>query len=129
MLENERRMVEIDGQIKKLEANLKALKQEKARLTEIILDYWLEAGVNKMTIDGNTMYCHTRTFAVTPKGREAAIEILKQSEHADIVREDVNMQTLAALVRELNETTGSLPPEWEGVIEIGGEMSIKIRKS
>ena len=129
MLENERRMVEVDGEIKALKTKLKELEDEKEKLTEAILDAWLEAGVDSMRVDGATVYCHTRTFALLPQGSEAAIDVLKSGEYSDVVQETVNLNTLSALVRELNEINGTLPPEWEGVIGAGGDMSIRVRKS
>jgi hypothetical protein len=60
-----------------------------------------------------------RILADTPAGKDAAIAALKRSgKYAYLVKEDVNLSSLGALVREFDKDNRPLPPSFEGAVGI-----------
>lgn len=117
-LTSEREYVELADQIATLEAQLKGLKECRDALEAALLERWLDAGLDNLSVNGRKVYTLTRTFAQTPLGKPAAVALLKANpEHGALVEETVNGNRLNALVAELMRDNGNLPPEWKGVIE------------
>ena len=105
---------------RELKDELESLKEERERLEQAVLDELAEGGLTSVTIDGRTIYTRRDIFPRYPQGKEAAIKLVLQGEFREIAktRTDIHHQTMRALLIELSETD-SLPPEWEGVIEVG----------
>jgi phage host-nuclease inhibitor protein Gam len=105
---------------RELKDELESLKEERERLEQAVLDELAEGGLTSVTIDGRTIYTRRDIFPRYPQGKEAAIKLVLQGEFREIAktRTDIHHQTMRALLKELSETD-SLPPEWEGVIEVG----------
>ncbi|MBP8953567.1 MAG: hypothetical protein KBI47_14330 [Armatimonadetes bacterium] len=125
MMDKVRRFMELKDKISALEADLDELNKERGALEEQIIDEWLDAGCNSVELDGRKTYLRVDTYASTPQGMDAVAALLTGGPYADIVKPSVNKQTLSALVRELDE----LPPEWEGVIEVGKRSSLRVVKA
>lgn len=105
---------------RELKDKLESLKEEREQLEQAVLDEMAEGGLTSVTIDGRTIYTRRDIFPRYPQGKEAAIKLVLQGEFREIAktRTDIHHQTMRALLIELSETD-SLPPEWEGVIEVG----------
>lgn len=123
-----REFYQLCERIKDLEELTQKLKAERDAKADEIMEKWMETGDTMARCDGRTIYLHTRTYALMPRGKEAAIELLQASDDANIVQPNINANTLAALIRE-KEEDGQLPPEWDGIIEAGHKYSIRVRKS
>lgn len=124
-----RRLIALNDEIKELDARLRDLKAEKDTLEVTMLDDWAMEGLDGMKLDGRTLFIRCDTYASFPAGKEAAIELLAESEHSDIVKPTVNTNTVSALVRELTQDGGELPEAWSGIIEAGQRYAIGIRKA
>jgi hypothetical protein len=123
-----KRIIELTDQIKDAAEHVKALEDERAVLEAQLIDRWAEDGIQSMRLDGRCVHMHVSTYANLPQGMEAAIDVLRQSDFADLVKPTVNRQSLGALVRELHQD-GNLPPSFEGVIEVGHRPAIRVRKA
>jgi hypothetical protein len=122
-LTQELKWLELDITIKRLEAEVKDLKEQREAAMQDVLDGWSCSGLGSIRLNGETIYVRNEVHADLPEGKPAAIALLKETEHAAIVKEDVNSKTLDALVRELTQNDENdrlydkpLPPEFEGVI-------------
>jgi len=108
----------------------KAMKEEADKLEQQIVDMYSEAGVPSLSIDGKTVYLHRSTYAQRIGGADsdAVIAALRASGHGDIVKDNVNGQTLNALVRELcdGDEPKGLPEPLADVLELGERFAIRI---
>lgn len=114
------------------EAEGKAMKEEADALQQEIVDMFAEAGTDKVTLDGKTIYLHRATFAQRCEGIDAeAVKAALRAAGPDaavLIAETVNAQTLSAFVRELvegDEPVG-LPPELVGILELGEKYTARI---
>ncbi len=123
-----KRFLELKAEIDALEAQAKSLKEEKDALEEILVAHFTENGVQSVRMDGKLVYLHIATFAMTPQGTDAAIEVLKATDYRDLVKPTVNSSALSALVRELKEQD-AIPESFMGVIEPGERTSLRIKKA
>lgn len=112
----------LDAQLKELNRTISDREAELARqmLTEELQSF--QRG-------GNTFYLNTKTFISAAAGQKPKlVELLKQSPYADLIREDVNAQTLSAWARELLEN-GELPDEIRECLNIYEKQTVGIRKA
>jgi hypothetical protein len=125
----ERQMVAVKTKIEETETKLDALKAERDKLEEQILEQWMPNGLNQVKIDGRTVYLRTDRYAKV-EDRAAAIRLLKRSRHGrNIVQEGYNHNTLSAVVRQLIDERGELPAAWKGVIGVSEVHRIGVRNS
>lgn len=119
------------AELKRQEADLRGQLEtvEKARklLEQQVIDAYAEAGVQKLTVDGATVYLRRDVYPSYPAGKEAAIALLAADPaHQDIVQQTINHQTVCALLREQD---GNYPAEWQGIIEVADVYRVGLRKS
>jgi hypothetical protein len=115
--------------VRDLEGKLREAKELRDKSEQELLDDWADEGLDGMKLDGRTLFVSCTPYATFPQGKDAAVELLKASDHAGIVQETVNSNTASALVRELTAEGGDLPDGWAGIIERGERYSIGIRKA
>lgn len=111
------------------EENLKKvnrqIEEKQAELIELMID--LE--VPSFKRGGHNFYINSRIFASVKAGKKKKlIEWLKKSPYSVMVKEDINSQTLSALIRELDEN-GELPEEITNYVNIFEKQNINIRKA
>jgi len=123
-----KRIIELTDQIREAAEHVKALEDERAVLEAKLIDRWADDGVQSVNVEGRCVHMHVSTYADLPQGMEAAIDVLRQSDFADLVKPTVNRQSLGALVRELHQD-GNLPESFQGVIEVGHRPAIRVRKA
>lgn len=101
------------------------IEEKQAELIELMID--LE--VPSFKRGEHNFYINSRIFASVKAGKKPKlIEWLKKSPYAEMVREDINTQTLSAWVRELSEN-GELPEEIANYVNVFEKQSINIRKA
>lgn len=93
-----------------------------------LVDHYVDNGLQSMNMDGHLVYLSTTVYAELPMGTEAAVKALLDSDYRDLVKPNVNRQSLSALVRELKEQ-GNIPESFEGVIQAGERPGIRVRKA
>lgn len=108
---------------------LDAKEELKRKLEVQVLQELEDAGIaNVKLTSGATVFLQQKVYATLPLGKPAAVELLRNSEHSDIVSLTVNSNTLSALVREL-EADHAIPEDWAGIIEVGSHYIAGVRKS
>ena len=125
----EQELIALHDRIAEANDNLDMLKARRAELVEQILDAWGEAGLDRVHVNGRTVYLRTDRYAKV-EDKQAAIKLLKLSSLGrGIVQETYNSNTLSALVRELLDERGGLPVTWEGVISYSEKSDVRVLKS
>lgn len=104
-----------------LERELRAVTDAIAARQQAALDWFVEAGIDKVQHDGMTLFPRAELWASLAEGAStddlcAALDAVGINS-ADIVKERVNTQTLSAVVRELTRD-GEVPPELLAVIKV-----------
>lgn len=126
-MEEAHRIAEIDGEKRRLQAELRALNDERGNLEQIVLDKWSHAGIRNVKLDnGATVYCHRSSRVRTAADREQAISCLLEK-FRDISLLNVGTQRLSALAREDEAFRQELMDT--GMFEIEDVVSIRTMKS
>lgn len=113
-----------------LEDDLKRIKKKLEETEQALFDCMVNNQVEKFTRTGYSFAPTIKTRASIPaENKEHAMEWLKQSEYADIVKETVNAQTLTSLVKEW-EDAGVREDDapFYAMLNIYNEQKISIRK-
>ena len=112
-----------------LEEQVKALNKEIESKQQQMVELMLDEEIDKFSRNGRLFYMAVKT-RVSPKAgmKPKLIEWLKESEYADLVKEDVHARTLESWARELIENE-ELPPEVEEMLNIYDQTVINIRKA
>jgi hypothetical protein len=85
-------------------------------LREAVTDELIDAGIEKMTVDGRTIFIKHDIWARLLKGKPEAIKALKEAGLEEYIAENFNMNSLSAYVREKINNNESLPKEFDGII-------------
>ena len=113
-----------------LEDDLKRIKKKLEETEQSLFECMVNNQVEKFTRTGYSFAPTIKTRASIPaENKEHAMEWLKQSEYADIVKETVNAQTLTSLVKEW-EDAGVREDDapFYALLNIYNEQKISIRK-
>ena len=108
--------VELDTLIKDLDRSVKEAKKKREDLGKKIMDEMIDEGVNKITLNGKTLYIKRTVWAKYPS-REDAIQALKEAGLNEYVKENFNNMQLSAFLREKVEAEEPLPDAFVGKIE------------
>lgn len=111
-----------------LERELKQLVVEIARLEEVVLNQFIDSGVDAIKVDGSTLYLHKQVWAGVAEGytKEQAVDELKEVGLGDYVHETFNVNSLSAYYREAVRETDDF--EIPKSIKLEERYSIRMRK-
>jgi hypothetical protein len=140
-----RRYITLDRTRKEHEAEVTGLMTALADLERELLPRFESAGLQRMTVDGVTVYIHHQLWAKALGGNmPAAVEALKACELAGMVEERFNSQTLSSYIREKakefaaqyehgaplapHEILARLPAPLAAAIEVTEKVNIRTRK-
>jgi len=125
--------------IKALEKKVKDLTASKGKIESRILENFSENGISSIKIDGSTVYLHRQLWAGTDRHEDEddeseepkirAIAALRAAGCEDLIKENFNVMTLSAFVRELDQNKEELPAEFEGAIKVAEVFSARVRRS
>jgi hypothetical protein len=95
------RILFLKEEIADIELEFKRLKNEFDNAERMLFDIMVSQDVNGLKLKGYSIAPTVKTRAsIRAEHKESALEWLKNSDYADIVKEQVNAQTLTSLVRE-----------------------------
>lgn len=113
---------------KELDEELKKVKSAMAELEPQVLDHFAEHGIDKITIDGVTLYPKSQIWASVPSD---ALESLRIAGHEDLIEEKVNSSRVSALIREMVKEIPDRDidklPEWCKDLSISEKHSVGYR--
>jgi hypothetical protein len=128
--------------LRTVEARVRALKKDIDQLEPTIREQFTEAGVQRMNVDGVTLYVRRQLWAYPGEGgQEAACRALRRAHHGDMVREAYNVNTLSAWVRERAKAAGledapladiirkAVPKSLQAVLNITEKVTIGAQQS
>ncbi|MFH1184489.1 MAG: hypothetical protein V1755_05560 [Chloroflexota bacterium] len=83
----------------KLDAEVESVDAQMKKLHDSLVTYYIENGVQRLNVDGRTVYLHKQTWA-SLKDTVAGVAAFKSAGLGDMCKESINGQTLSAWVRE-----------------------------
>lgn len=114
-----RRYCELENERSKLDDALKAVKAKLDELEPAVLDYFQRQGLDRVSLDGRTLYLRRDVYAGRAEGvdSEAACAALEAAGFGEFVKRGVVTQSLSAFLRE-REKDGepAVPPSLAGII-------------
>ncbi len=112
------------------DSELKALNAEIDELNDKLVEMMVDAEMQKFDRAGKLFYLSTRTYASPAKGQQETLYgWLRTNGYADLVRETVYAQSLAAFVKELLEEDDGLPEDLANLVNVYEKTSVNIRNS
>ena len=111
-----------------LEDEIKVIKAKIAKVEEKLLAEMADAGVQRVTADGATVYIQRQLWASKAAGvsDEDAAAALIEAGLEDMVKLKFNSSTVSAYVRELDKNEQALPPELAAVLSIAEKFSVRM---
>jgi len=125
-----KRFVALEERRRQLETEIDTVKAEAAELEQRLLPEFERGGLEKISIDGRTVYLERKLWAKAKDGDKAVVcKALKRAHLGDFVEETFNTNSLSAYVRELDREERPLPPTLHGVLEISEVFKLRTRRS
>ena len=125
-----KRFIALEERRRQLETEIDTVKAEATQLEQLLLPEFERSGVEKVSMDGRTVYLERKLWAKAKDGNKAAVCIaLKRAHLGDFVEETFNTNSLSAYVRELDREEKRLPPSLCGVLEISEVFKLRTRRS
>ena len=123
-------LLEIGQEIDDVELQAKYLKNKYDNAEKALFDMMIASELDGFKYGGRSFTPTIKTRAsIKSENKDEAIEWLKSSDYADIVKEQVNAQTLTSLVKEwLDNGMGSGEREFMDLLNIYNDQKISIRK-
>lgn len=119
----------IESELADLKEKIKKLELRKSELAPYILNNLVDNDVDRITVNGRTIYPHRKIVVNILSDRQQAIEALKKSGFGDYVSENFNTLSVNALLSEMVNNDQPLPKEFEGCIGYHTLVSIRSRTS
>lgn len=114
---------------KQAEAVLRTLKEEIARLEPLVLDEMRSHQMDKLNLDGHTLYIH-RILITKPKSeREEVVEALRTAGLDDLLAENYNANQLSAYVRDVLASGEELPSTLSAAVDVEEIVSVRGRQA
>lgn len=116
-----------------IEARLWEVNRALAKCEEAVLRAMEDTGVTRITVDGLTIYASFRLAAKIKSERSEAVAVIK-SHWPELVKEDINLNTISAFMRELRgdggieELRASLPADVLAVLDVSEFLTVNARK-
>ena len=125
-----RTYVTLEQQRLDLEAQVEAIKKETAELETLLLPQFEQEAIERISIDGRTVYVERKLWAKAKDGDKPAVcKALKRCRLGDYVEETYNTNSLSAYIRELDREGKPLSQALATVLEISEVFKLRTRKS
>ena len=127
-MERLKRVIELKNQQKTLETSIDVIKDELKTLEASIIEDFATAGIDKITINGQTIFIQKQIWAKV-EDKQKAIDMLKASEYYNhYVYETYNTQQISAVIREYIKNGDEIPKELSDVIGYSETFNVKVTK-
>jgi hypothetical protein len=126
-----KRFVALEERRRDLETEVDRIKAEAAALEQQLLPEFEQSGMERVSIDGRTVYVERKLWAKAKDGgnKAAACQVLRACGLDDYVEETFNTNSLSAFVRELDREGKPLTPSLAAVLEINEIFKLRTRRS
>jgi hypothetical protein len=114
-----------------LQDRLNQVTKELGEMQEPMLDFFGDAGMQSVSVDGITLYIHEQIWANTAEGstKELACEALVANGFGEFVSPGFNTSTLSAKAREMERNGESFPEAVLAHIKVAPKVEIRARRS
>lgn len=94
--------IEACSEVNAAKETLETLSERKRALSEKVVSAFSEEGIEKMSLEGKTVYIHRQLWAKLAEGKtkEEGVSALKRAKLGDLVSEQWNASQLSSLLRE-----------------------------
>jgi len=125
-----KRFVALEERRKELEGEIDRIKAEATEIESALMPQFEQAGIERVSVDGRTVYIERRLWAAAKNGDKPALcKALKRARLSDFVQETFNSQSLSALVREWDREGRAMPPSLREVLEVSEVFKLRTRRS
>jgi len=125
-----KQFIQLERRRRELEAEIDTIKAESAELEASLLPQFEQAGMERVAIDGRTVYIERKLWAKAKNGdKQAVCKALKRARLGDYVSETYNSNSLSAYVRELDREGRSMSPGLAKVLEVSEVFKLRTRSS
>jgi len=125
-----KRFVALEERRRQLEAEIDTLKAEAAELEQALMPQFEQAGIERVSVDGRTVYVERKLWAKARDGDKAAVcKALKRCRLGDYVEETFNTNSVSAYIRELDREGRPLPASLREVLEVSEVFKLRTRRS
>ena len=122
------RFIELETERRILEARLKDIKEEIAPLHEAVLEHFSQTGTEKIRRGGLTLYIHRQLWARAIDGDyERGCAALRAAGLEDLIKEQFNVHTLSAWLREQERMGEPIPESFKGAIQTEETFQVRTR--
>ena len=128
MFELADKLLAIRDELDQLEERRKELTALEEQTERQLFELMMVEELEKFTRGGRTFRPEIKTYAsIRADCKEAAFQWLKENGYGDLVKEQVNTQSLTSLYKELEEN-GELPEEFISMLNVYQKQKVAIRK-
>ena len=129
--ETQRRFAALYREKLELQDRLNQVTKELGEMQESMLDFFGDAGMQSVNVDGVTLYIHEQIWANTAEGssQEEACAALAANGFAEFVAPRFNTQSLSAKAREMERNGESFPEAVIQHIKVAPKIEIRARRS
>lgn len=121
-------LVDIRTELDQIGEREKELNERKSKIEQQLIEMMVNEEVEKFTRNGNTFYPTVKTYAsIKAEYKEEVFTWMKENGFADLVKEQVNAQSLTSWYKEQTEE-GELPEEISEMLSTYDKTSITVRK-
>lgn len=125
-----KRFVALEERRRQLETEVDSIKAEAAELEGRLLPQFEQSGMERVAIDGRTVYVERKLWAKAKDGDKPSVcKALKRCRLGDYVEETYNTNSLSAYVRELDREGRQMPPSLVAVLEVSEVFKLRTRRS
>lgn len=125
-----KRYSELIDQKKSSNEQLKDVNEQLALLEPQLVEELLNAGVDKISVDGNTFYSYSKIFPkFLVEDKFVVVEALKQSNLASLCPETINNARFRAYLQELYDNGENVPEQLQAYVEFNPVPKLGRRKS
>ena len=113
---------------RELEAQIKILNERIVESEKKLLDEMSDAGVQRVTVDGVTVYIHRQLWASKSPdvSDEEAAEAIGTSGLSDMIKPKFNANTMSSYIRELDSQGLPIPEALQSVLNIAEKFSVRM---
>lgn len=121
--------VRLEDKRRELEAELAAVKEAQAPLHDRVLEWFVQAGIQRTTMHGMTCWVQRLVWAGAKDGNTPRlVEALQDVGLEDLVKEAVNTQTLSAYVREQERNGADMPAVLADAMQVTEQFKVRTRR-
>ena len=132
LTEQMRRLIELRQQVEMADEHLTQLKAQTAELEAQLFERMVDEGVQRVNVDGRTVYRHTAVRAsIKADSRPQALEALRELGLGVLIKSEptVHPATITSQVKAWIETDGKVPAEIEPYLSVYEAHSVRVLSS